>query len=214
MDWIIKNIVNYLFNSTVEETPDQAVVDFSVVSEDDSQFVVVSDLDDISKTVLSALEEDHNLKEEVTTRSYSVDKLSHHGEKDPEHNYKGVHRYSVTIDDTEEVGSVIETLVKNNVETLGNVEFNLSRSTYEECREKAIKRAVQEARNEAEVAAGSESLELGSVIEMNVEQTHRSPVSRTSGVMLSSMSAEDMSTDVHNEDVSVSAVVEVEYQLK
>lgn len=210
----MKSTVSVSGNSTVEETPDQAVVDFSVVSENDDQSVVVSDLDDISRKVLSALEEDHNLREQVTTRSFSVNQQSHHGEDEPENDYKGVHRYSVTVTDTEQVGSVIDTLVTNGVETLGNVEFNLSQSTYEECREEAIKRAVQEARNEAEVAAGAEILKLGQVIEMNVDQTNRSPVRRTSGVMLSAMSAEDMSTDVQDEDVSVSALVEVEYQLK
>lgn len=210
----MKSTVSVSGNSTVEETPDQAVVNFSVVSEDDDQSVVVSDLDDISKKVLSALEEEHDLREQVTTRRFSVDQQSHHGEDEPENDYKGVHSYSLTVTDTEQVGSVIDTLMTNGVETLDNVEFNLSQSTYKECREEAIKTAVQEARNEAEVAAGTELLQLGTVIEMNVERTNRSPVRRTSGVVLSSMSAEDMSSDVQNEDVSVSAVVEVEYQLK
>lgn len=201
-------------NSTVKETPDQAVVDFSIVSEDDDQSVVVSDLDDVSKTVLSALEKEHGLREEVTTRRFSVDQQSHHGEQKPENNYKGVHSYSVTVTDIEQVGSVIDTLATNGVESLRNVEFNLSHSKYKECREEAIKKAVQDARNEAEVAASAESLEIGTVIEMSVDQTHRNPVSRTSGVMLSSMTKESMSTDVKDEDVSVSVTVKVEYQSK
>lgn len=210
----MESTVSVSGNSTVEETPDQAVVDFSVVSEGDDQSVIVSDLDDASKTVLSALEKEHGLREEVTTRRFSVNQQSNHGENDPEYDYEGVHSYEVTVTDTEQVGSVIDTLVTNGVETLGNVEFNLSQSTYEECREKAIKRAVQEARNEAEVAASAESLELGTVIEMNIDQTHRTPVNRSTGVMLSAMSADNMSTDVQDENVSVSATVQVEYQLR
>lgn len=200
-------------DSTVSETPDQAVVSFSVVSEDDDQSVVVSDLDDVSKTVLSALEEEHGLSEEVTTQRFSVDRQTHHGEHDPENDYRGVHSYSVTLTDTGRVGSVIDTLVTNGVDTLDNVEFNLSESTYEECREEAIRGAVQDARHEAEVAADAEDLDLGAVVEMNVDRTHRNPVSRSSGVMLA-MSSQDMSTDVQNEDVSVSATVNVEYNLE
>lgn len=210
----MESTVSVSGNSTVEETPDQAVVGFSVVSEGDDQSVVVSDIDDVSKTVLSALEEEHGLREEVTTRRFSVNKQSNHLENEPEYDYEGVHSYEVTVTNTEQVGSVIDTLATNGVETLGNVEFNLSQSTYEECREEAIKRAVQEARSEAEVAAGAESLELGTVIEMNVDQTHRAPVNRPTGVMLSAMSADNMSTDVQDENVSVSATVQVEYQLK
>lgn len=210
----MESTVSVSGNSTVEETPDQAVVDFSVVSEDDDQSVVVSDLDDASKKVLSALEEEHDLREEVMTQRFSVDRQSHHGEKEPENDYKGVHSYSVTVSDTEQVGRVIDTLAKYSLETLGSVEFNLSQSTYKECREEAIKNAVQEARNEAEVAASAGSLKLGLPNKMSVDQTHRSPVSRSSGVMLSSMSAKNMSTNFLDETVSVSATVEVEYKLK
>ena len=129
----MESTVSVSGNSIVEETPDQAVVDFSVVSEGDDQSVIVSDLDDASKTVLSALEEEHGLREKVTTRRFSVNQQSHHGENDPEYDYEGVHSYEVTVTETEQVGSVIDTLVTNGVETLGNVEFNLSQSTYEEC---------------------------------------------------------------------------------
>jgi hypothetical protein len=45
---------------------------------------------------------------------------------------------------------------------------------------------------------------------MSVDQNHRSPVS----VMLSSISAKNISTDFLDETVSVSATVEVEYKLK
>lgn len=199
--------------STVTETPDQAAVSFSVVSEDDDQSVVVSELDDDSTTVLAALEEQHGLSEEVTTQRYSIDRQrSPHQEEVDEEDYRGIHAYTVTLTDTERVGDVIDTLVTNGADSLDNVEFNLSDSTYQECREEAIRGAVEDARNEARIAAEAENLVLNSVVEMNVDRTNRAPVSRSSGVALA-MSAEDVSTDVKNEDVSVSATVSVEYTL-
>lgn len=204
--------VNVSGEYTVSETPDLAVVSFAIVSQDDDQSVVVSELDDVSRTVTAALEDHYGLSEEVTTQEFSVDRQTHRGDHDPENDYKGVHSYSVTLRDTEKVGDVIDTVVTNGADMLENVEFKLAQSTYEECREKAIRSAVRDARQEAEVAAATENLEPVSVVEMTVNRTHRNPVNRNSGVMLA-MSSQDMSTDVQNENVSVSATVDVEYNL-
>lgn len=38
------------------------------------------------------------------TQTFSVDRQSHHGEKEPENDYEGVHSYSVIVSDTEQVG--------------------------------------------------------------------------------------------------------------
>lgn len=199
--------------SSVSEQPDQATINFSVISRHDDQKRVVSELNERSESVLQSLESNFGFTDTVESTGFNVnDARSRTRDDSPDYNYVGNYSFSVSVDDLSKVGSVIDTIMCSGASQVGHVNFGLSESTYEECRDKAIELAVQNARHEAEVAARAEKLNIMGVLQMEVQRTRRSGTGR-SGEAMQALSVDDTQTQIKNEDVSVSATVSVDYQL-
>lgn len=205
--------VSVIGESSVSEQPDQATINFSVISRHDDQKRVVSELNERSEIVLESLESSFGFTDSVESTGFNVnDARSRARDESPDYNYVGNHSFSVTVDDLSNVGSVIDTVMSNGASQVGRVDFGLSESTYEDCRDEAIELAVQSARHEAEVASRAEELEIVGVLKMDVQRTRIDGARRT-GEAMQALSVDDTQTEIKNENVSVNATVSVEYQL-
>lgn len=206
--------INVTGESSVNKQPDQATVSFSVSSRRDEQSNVVSELSERSDSVLQSLEDRFEMDEEVKSTGYTVNDARSRTRNDepPEYDYVGKHSYEVTVDDLSIVGNVVDTVINAGATSVGNIEFGLSDPTYSECRDEAIRLAVQHARHEAEVAADVENLEIFEPSNIDIQRTMRHTTSRRPD-SIETLSVDSGETEVENEDVTVEANVSVEYEL-
>lgn len=206
--------INTNGQSTVHETPDVATINFSVTSKGDDQKGVAESMRSTSDELSDALES-INVSTDLHTENYNITNVRNNrrnSEEELDHNYEGNHSYSLSVEDIDSVGSIIDLLVNNGVSQIRQVHFELSEDTYSRLRNRAIEEAVENARLEAEIAAEAEELSINGVSEITVERTHQNPVSRGGDVMMA-MSVEDTSTEIKNDDASVTATVSIEYNL-
>lgn len=198
----------------VSEQPDQAMVHFSIIARHDDQSRVVSELSEKSTRVLESLEDEFGFTDEVKSQSFNIQDTRNRrrGDESPDYNFIGQHNYAVTVNDLDDVGITIDTVIGSGASEVKNVEFALSDETFKKCREEAIEIAVENARDQAEVAARAENLEIAGVSDMQVQRTRPSNSMR-SGQVMEALSADDTSTEIENEDVSVNASVSVDYQM-
>lgn len=200
--------------STVYDTPDEATIDFSITAQGNDQQIVTEELRSQSDQLIKAVE-DMDISTEIYTNNYNINNIqdSRRSDQETEYKYKGHHSYNLTLDSIAEVGYAIDVLVTNGASRINRVNFELSEDTYEDLRSEAIKNAVQNAREEAETAASAENLNITGVSEMTVDRTHSSPVSRSGEALMAMSAVDDTSTEIKNDDVSVSATVSVEYRI-
>lgn len=196
--------------SKVSAEADQAKIQYTIIAKDENQSTVAERLKDKSERMKLAL--DNEGLEDFYSIRYDI-RERNQDENQKESKYVGVHSYTLSLNDVESVGSVIDILTNNSVDEIKNVEFELSDETYNECRKKAIKQAMENARMEAKAAAQAESYIINGIHSVNVEKTHRRPRGNNNAVMLSSISKEDTSTNIERDDVDVSAEVLVKYNI-
>lgn len=200
---------------TVDHEPDMANLEVSVNIQDESRSSAVGEMTRLADEVSTALEEE-NVVTNVTTENYVVDKVNnnrnpHHDNEEPTEMYRAIHSYGVYVSDVDAVGDVIDVALDAGATDIGRIHFELSDETYNECRDKAIERAVNEARHKAEVAAEASNVQVAQgVRELTVERDNMAGVGRNAGIQLSS-TIDTMSTSIENDSVSVSVTVSVVY---
>jgi len=154
-----------------EASPDQGIVRLAVTAEGDDPSVVRDDLAAGADELRSALDE---LGVEYETSDYSI--REPHRERGDQPAYKGYHTFTVTVDDPEGVGAVIDAAADAGAR-IGHLQLTLSEEKRNELRDQAIETAMEDARHQAETIAASSNLEVTGVLSVDASQRHYRPVS-------------------------------------
>lgn len=209
-----------------EADPDLAVVQVAVEARGEDAESVRDELaeraDDLRGALLAyGLEEDQvttgdfRIRERVDERAIEARDDEPRTEADVREHvyYEGTHGLTAEVEAVEDAGEVVDVAVDAGADDVDRVQFTLSEARRAELREEALEGAIADARSEADFVAGE--------LDASVLEARRVD---TSGGRLSPVRAEvadyameddaDPATDLHPDDVTVSASVDVEYLIE
>jgi uncharacterized protein YggE len=211
--------------------PDRAVLELDVEARGDSAGTVRDELAGRAEAVRAAVVEAGVDEEDITTSRFRIHeridrrRLEEAGvdPRSPEARerfrfYEGTYSFRVEIDDIDGTGTVIDAAVDAGVDQVDRVLFTLSDEKRAELREEALRRAIRNARAEANTIA--EEVD-GEIIEATVVDASRGrirPIERQADALAVATAAPTetpggASTGVEPGDVTVSVEVDVRYSM-
>ena len=158
---------------TVSATPDQGQISFTVREMDALAANAVSRQAAIMDKVLVALAAEGIAKEDITTSGYSLNPVYNYTDSNytdsrdyypPPYppptsgeiiGYEVVQSIQVTVNDLPRVGSILDKIVQAGVKQIDYVGFSFKDETYASLRAQAYKRAVEDARGQADAIVGA-----------------------------------------------------------
>jgi uncharacterized protein YggE len=148
----------------VETAADRAVVRLAVVSAGDDVGTVREDLAANASSMRQALTDAGIAEDQIRTAHFDISsdrRYGGHEENEPK--YRAVHAFSVTVDDTDRVGEVIDAAVSNGASEVDGVEFTLSPDRRSDLKQEALADAMDSARGKADAVAQSADLQVAGV---------------------------------------------------
>jgi uncharacterized protein len=150
---------------TVSAMPDQGQISFTVREMDALAANAVSRQAAIMDKVLAALEAGGISKEDITTSGYSLNPVYNYTDgkeyyyPPPTSNeiigYEAVQSIQVTVNDLPRIGSVLDKIVQAGVKQIDYITFSFKDATYANLRAEAYKKAVGDARGQADAIVGA-----------------------------------------------------------
>ncbi|WIV65773.1 SIMPL domain-containing protein [Natrialbaceae archaeon AArc-T1-2] len=208
-------------SGTVETEPDLAVVGVAVEATGDDADAVRDELATRSEELEDALLAFGIDDDDITTTRYDISERSRPPRPEPSPDdvetddgprYEGVYAFRVEFADVDEVGALIDAAVDGGADDVGRIEFTLSEERRETLREQALEEALADARSEADVIA----------VELDADVIEAKRVDATGGRFRATYAEADVAaddtadtpeTELHPDDVTVSASVTVEYTI-
>ena len=156
---------------TVSATPDQGQIAFTVRIQDVLAANAVSKQAAIMDKVMAGLTAEGIAKEAITTSAYSLNPVYNQTEYCKEGycvpvpvrtatsgeiiGYEAIQSIQVTVDDLSRVGNVIDKIVQAGVTQIDYIGFSFKDATYNSLRAQAYKKAVADARGQADAIVGA-----------------------------------------------------------
>lgn len=162
----------------VQTAPDRAVVRVAVTAQADSVETVRQRLAENASRLRSALDEAGLGADQVTSTRYDIGQNYRHEDNPTEPKFQGQHAFVVTVNETDRAGEIVVTAVENGATRVEDVRFTVTQDTRNDLRERALARAIENARGKAAVAANGTGLELAGVHTVKTVDVSTSPVVR------------------------------------
>lgn len=194
----------------VTQTPDQALVSFSVESQSEAVEAAAKKNALQANLLIDSLHKEGIERTDIQTRYYNVsprysDRRNREGDLKPI-GYVVNNTVEVRVRDLDKLGGLIDKVVASGATRVQNVRFELSDPT--SAREQALKLAMENARAEAEALVAMASAKLGKVLSIETEGGHHAP-----RMERAVMSAAKMDTPVEPGTLETRARVVVSFQI-
>lgn len=206
-------------HSEVTRAPDVAELSVAAVVEGDDTAAVRDELAERSASIRESLLAAGIDDDDVTTATYRIredrdrrpprEAPEEREERRDDRRLRGVHEYAVTVRDVDAVGEVIDAALDAGAEDVGRIRFTLSEAARDEAREEALRLAVADAREEAEVVVDAKGLEIVGVESVSTDRVRVGPVRAD----YREVAEDDAGTVIDEGDVTVGASVEVVYRI-
>ncbi|WP_372424699.1 SIMPL domain-containing protein [Salinarimonas chemoclinalis] len=149
----------------VERAPDFARVFVSVTNRGDSVAAVVEANRAATEDALAAIEARGVAREDVQTANFQVfetpEEYDRNGDPRPVEPFTATHRLTIVLRDTDAVGAFAGEILALDAITFQAIAWGLERS--EEAQDEAMRRAVADARRQAQVLAEAAGVTLGPI---------------------------------------------------
>lgn len=195
------NEIEVTGSGRVDTEPDRASLRVGVTASGDSAEAVRSELAADAATLRSALEDLGIPDENIESGRYSIREARQRS------GFEGGHTYQVTLDDPDEVGTVIDASVDAGADDVGRVTFGLQEETREALREEALERALDDADAEALAIAANREVEITGTRSVSTSDVGVTPYRTT----VLEADVQDTGTEIDEGPVTVSATVTVVY---
>ena len=210
---------------TVEVEPDLARLSVGIESSGDSAAAVRDEIAERTDSVRGALLEYGLDGDDVTTGRFDIrERIERYqeasdgpdareeGETVEERSYYlGSHSLSVNVRNVDAAGEVIDVAVDAGADTIGRVEFALSDERRTDRREEALKRALEDSRAEADFIADEVD---ASVVEAKKIDTSDVRVRPFRADVAYDVAESSPVTELHPDDVTITATVDVKYRIE
>lgn len=194
--------------------PDRAVLHVVVTATADSAEAARTQVADNASSLRSALADAGVDDANVTTERFNI-RRDRRERREPrkgdsgESTYRATHAFAVEVADVDRVGELIELSVQNGANDIRHVEYTLSEETKAQLREEALRGAMDNARQDADVLAESASLNITGVRSVSTGgadvRPYRAELTAAAG------GAADSATSIDSGPVTVTAQVTVTY---
>ncbi|UWG47531.1 putative secereted protein, contains kinase-interacting SIMPL domain [Halanaeroarchaeum sp. HSR-CO] len=190
--------------------PDKAVLRMAVEADDTDVTEARSTVAEDVSSVKEALVEMGIEEEQIRTTDYRIyedDRRTKPTEEDSQPIYRVRHVLTVDVNETDQVGGVIDTAVDAGVTSVHDVRFTLTSETQRTLKNEALENAMDDADTQAETLAQSANLQIDGVATV---ETGSSGIPRPVYAMEAAAGG-DAATDISSGPVTVSAQVRVTY---
>ncbi|MGM0399254.1 MAG: SIMPL domain-containing protein [Halobacteriota archaeon] len=190
--------------------PDKAVLRMAVEADDtdvtEARSTVAEDVSSV-KEALAEMGIDEDQIRTTDYRIYEDDRRDRTTDEDSQPVYRVRHVLTVDVNETDQVGEVIDTAVDAGVTSVHDVRFTLTSETERTLKNEALENAMDDADTQAGTLAGSADLQIDGV---STVETGSSGVPRPVYAMEAAADG-DAATDISSGPVTVSAQVTVTY---
>ncbi len=194
--------------SAVEVVPNRADINVAVVTESTDVKTAQAENGKIAAKLIEALKKAGIEQHSIVTSGYNIQPQYDYSSSDQGRlvGHKVINEVKITVQDVGTVGSIIDTAVENGANEVRNVNFYAA--GYTEQKMTALRQAVENARQKAEVLAAALGKEIVGVKSAGGNWYEQSP----SPIYLEK--AEASSTPINPGKVSIRAVAEIVYFVK
>jgi uncharacterized protein YggE len=202
-----RNTIAVQGTGAVSTEPNSATLSVSVEATDREEASNVSDeLARRTEQLIADLTEFGIPEDSITTAGYSL------GEDSRSNRYEGEHRFRIEVDDPDQVGNVIDVAADSTADEIRRVNFTIDDEKQEELYDQAVERAVENAREEAELYTAAADVSLGDPVSIETSGSGVSPHRRR--VFMSAGDAAESAppTELERGQVTVSATATIEYE--
>jgi uncharacterized protein YggE len=171
-------IITVTSTATVDSTPDEALFDLSVRSQDpDSAAAFAQNATDM-KAVLAALKKAGVAGDDIRTLNVNLDQhTENRGQPNEQTFFVASNQVEVTVHDLSKVGDVLDAAVQAGADSVNDIRFQLSDQT--KARTDALAQAVKGARAKADAIAGAAGANVSGLMSVTEESSsspsYRSP---------------------------------------
>lgn len=200
---------------SAEAEPNQVVVRVAVTETAPDAVGARRQLAENVSQMRTALQELGIRDEQITTTRYDLDRYRRRPEREGDETrvqYRAYHGFEITVDETADAGTVIDTAVRNGATEIEDIQFTLSSSRRRQLKAEARASAMADARQKATQLAAAANLTVTGV--ETVRTTSRAeprPVEYTETAMATPAPGDGGQTDLESGPVTVVATVHVAY---
>lgn len=214
------HVIRVSGNATISLAADTAVLQIGVNTRNESVRQAQSENAALMNAVISAIQQTGVDEKDIVTSQFNVfSNYEYHtsslGQETRTLYYEVQNTVSVTIHEISQVGPVLDAAMEAGANTTYGISFSSTQAN--EAYQKALTRAVQDAMQKAQVIAAAAGVELGELVLINASENSAAYGREAYGVSnVYAMEAKsmDMGTVITSGDVSVTANVQLEYQLR
>jgi uncharacterized protein YggE len=197
-------------SGAISAQPDQAVVRVGVETRAGDAATARQQLAENVSQLRDALADVEGAQ--VTTSGYDIGQdyrrpPSEEGDREPR--YVARQSFEITVNDTDQAGTVIDTAVANGANNVDHVEFTLSADRRSDLEEQALEGAMDRARTKATTVADRANLTIEGVRTISTVERGYSPYAAEA---TATAAADSGSTDIDGGPVTVTAQVQVTYE--
>ncbi len=159
--------VNTLMVEGVAEfdtAPDEAIISFAIETQNKDAKVAQTENKEKANEVMHALWLAGISKDKIESTHYNMHKLTEwEHDKRVDKGYRVTNTITVTLEDLDKVGKVIDVVVDAGVNRVNNVDFALSDTKKAEVKAEALRLAAENAKSKAEALALGSGVTLGKI---------------------------------------------------
>lgn len=202
-----RNTIQVQGVGSVAADPNSATLSATIEAHDrDDASNVVAELATRSEQLIEDLTADGVPEDSITTSGYSL------REDSRQNRYEGEHRFSIEVDDPDDVGEVIDVAADSEADQIRRVNFTITGDERDSLYDQAVERAVADAREEAELYTAAADVSLGDPVSIETTQRGVSPQVRRFEMAADSAGQSAPPTELEHGQVTVSARATIEYE--
>lgn len=197
-------------SGSAETTPNQVTVRVAVVATGEDAPAVRQRLATNVSQMRSALTDIGISDDQIQTNRYDLNRDRREPRREgqqPATRYRGVHSFTITVNDPNRTGQVIDTAVTNGADNVEDIRFTLSEEKRRSLRKEALRDAMINARSQATTLANASDLRITGVHSVQTTERARRPLVERAAAG----GGGDGGTDVASGPVGVRVQVQVTY---
>ena len=195
----------------VEVAPDRATISLGVVTRDKNAAKVQNDNSKIANDIIKAVENLGIDKKNIRTGNYSFHQYYRNdNSRRIADGYEANNTVTVIVDDLNLVGKIIDAALANGANNVDSLEFGLKNKS--NLQNEAIRLAVRDAREKAEVVAAELGKKIIGVLNISVNSGYIS-APRANKMVMEEMATADIATPIESGTLTCNASVHVEFEI-
>jgi uncharacterized protein len=212
------NKISVSGDAETDVMPDEVVISFSVVSEGKDAITVQDENTKKMNAVMDALKKAGLKEDEIETTDYNLYPWRDYDyllKKQVDKGYRLTQTIKVTTSDLDKTGEYLGVAVKNGINQVSNINFQLSNELEKEIKDALVEEATTNAKDKAKTLAKSLDVKVGKAISIS-ESNYYTPRYYAGGFETAEMAMDEMavSQKISPEQVGVSLSINVDFAIE